>query len=173
MRKVYLALFCLVPAIALADMREPTVIAGSIHTSAPYGQGTYRWLGISAYDAALWTDAATWSWDAPFALALQYHMHFTGKDITERSLSEMQEIEPLSDADKTAYREQFSVLFPDVQSGDVITALYKPGKGAVVYHNGKMTGSIKDDVLARRFLGIWLDKRTSAPSLRKKLLHLN
>lgn len=173
MRKLLIVLFCLIPAIASADMKKPTEIVPVIHASAVYGEGAYRWLGITAYNASLWTDADTWSWDEPFALALQYRMHFTGKDIADRSISEMNNIEPLSDKDRKDYAAQFSVLFPDVQKGDVITALYNPGKGAIIYHNGKVTGSIKDDVFARRFLAIWLDKRTSGPSLRTKLLHLS
>jgi hypothetical protein len=123
---------------------------------------------IKAYDATLWTDAKPWSMQSPFALTLHYRMHFTAKELADRSVEEMQHIAPLPEAD--AFGAQLAKLFHNVNSGDTITALYTPGKGAAIYYNGASTGSIADDAMAQRFMGIWLSEKTSAPKLREHLL---
>jgi hypothetical protein len=169
MRKQLCALLLLCSAPALAAEKPPE-IASVIHASQPYGEGTYSWMMIKAYDAILWTDAETWSMQSPFALVLHYRMHFTSKQLADRSIDEMRHIQPLSDAEAADYRAQLTRLFPDVKDGDAITALYIPHQGAQMFYNGKATGRITDDAFAQRFLNIWLSEKTSAPDLRKQLV---
>jgi hypothetical protein len=47
--------------------------------------------------------------------------------------------------------------------------VYRPGEGATFYQQDIETGRI-DDALARSFFGVWLDPRTSEPTLRQALL---
>jgi len=158
---------------AFAQMEKPPELASAIHAHAPYGEGTYSQLWIKAYDAALWTDASPWSMDSTFALTLRYRMHFTPDELAGRSVEEIQHIQPLSREEATDYNARLLTLFPPVNDGDTITALYVPGKGAIFYYNGKRTGSITDNTFAKRFLSIWLSPKTSAPDLRNKLLRGN
>ena len=72
-------------------------------------------------------------------------------------------------AERLEWRADLERVLPDVVPGDSITAVYQPGKGATFFHREKETGRINDD-LAKHFLGIWLDPRTSEPSLRQALL---
>lgn len=60
-------------------------------------------------------------------------------------------------------------LFPDVKPGDHIVGVYRP-EGASFLFNGRLLGAIPEPDFARRFFGIWLDPRTSAPDLRAALL---
>jgi hypothetical protein len=161
---------CAVPAFAET---KPPMIANSVKAEQPYGTGTLRWFLIPAYDASLWTDAIHWSMQAPFALALTYHMSFSSHAIVERSLKEMKYDDPsLSDAVLADYRTTMSGLFPDVEAGDRITGLYTLDGTARFFRNGRLTGQVHDPAFARAFFGIWLSPQTSEPELRAHLLHL-
>lgn len=149
----------------------PKEIASVIHADAPHGKGTYTALVITAYDAELWTDAAQWSMDAPFALRLRYHMGFSTDDFVSRARSEMHHVDPaLTDVQLDDFAKAMIPVFPPVKDGDTITALYQPGKPVTVFHNGAATGSIDAKGFAAPFFGIWLSPNSSAPGLRAALL---
>ena len=60
--------------------------------------------------------------------------------------------------------------FPDVDEGDRITGVQRPGEGVRFFHNGTLRGEVRDADFARRFFGIWLSPQTSEPELRQSLL---
>ena len=172
MRNILFFLMCIAPLPALAVMQKPAELVPYIHAQTAYGDGVYTWTMFTAYEASLWTDAQEWQMDSPFALSIQYRMHFTPQELADRSVEEMAQIETLSDEQQKAYGATLAALLPDVKKNDVLTALRQPGKGAAFFHNGKPAGSIADETLARRFFGIWLSPKTSAPKLRSALLSL-
>jgi hypothetical protein len=164
-----LGLLFLAPLPALA---APPEIADVIHAEKPYGEGHMNFLFIKAYNARLWTDAASWSMDTPFAMEITYGMGFDTSDLTERTIKEMKNVDPqLSDAEVAKLTPQLNKVYPAVKSGDRLTALYLPGKPIAFSHNGTPTGSI-DAGYAKDFFGLWLLPTTSSPSLRDKLLRL-
>ena len=61
-------------------------------------------------------------------------------------------------------------VLPDVQKGDRVMGVHRPGVGAAFWMNGKPTGEIRDAEFARLFFGIWLAPTTSEPGLRTALL---
>lgn len=170
MRKLIFAAAVLFSFSAFAA-DKPSELAKAIKSDIPLGHGACTRLWIKAYDAYLWTDASVWSMDAPFALSLKYDMDFGTDDLADKSIEEMQRIQPLSKEAAENYSKQLYTLFPNVHKGDVITALYVPGKGTTFYHNGKSTGKITDDTFSRRFFDIWLSDKTSEPKLRLALLN--
>lgn len=171
MRKFALSfVLALYASSAVAGMQKPVELNTIISSQQPYGEGTYSEFLIKAYDASLWTDAKNLSWDAPFALSLRYHTNFIGKDIAEHSIIEMNHVESLSAKEQNAYLQKLTALFPNVHPGDVITAIYQPLEAEKFYYNGNYIGHIDDEVLAHRFLSIWLSPKTSAPDLRHELL---
>jgi Chalcone isomerase-like len=164
-----LGLLLLAPLPALA---APPEIADVIHAEKPYGEGHMNFLFIKAYNARLWTDAASWSMDTPFAMEITYGMGFDTSDLTERTIKEMKNVDPqLSDAEVAKLTPQLNKVYPPVKSGDRLTALYLPGKPIAFSHNGTPTGCI-DAGYAKDFFGLWLLPTTSSPSLRDKLLKL-
>ncbi len=153
---------------------KPGELASVIEAEQPYGHGAFSWLMITAYDAALWTDAAQWSMQTPFALTLTYHMGFSTDEIVSRSLKEMKRDNPaVSEAALARYRKLMTGAFPTVKSGDEITGLYTPTGTTQVFLNGRQTGQIHDAAFAQAFFGIWLSPSTSEPGLRNKLLRLH
>jgi len=136
----------------------------------PVGQGTFSWLGLRIYDAALWAPRGNVDLLRPFALVVRYARAFDGESIVERSIEEIEHL-------GLGTREQLGVwgarlrrLTPDVAAGDVIASVHRPGKGARFYLNGRLLGDIDDPAFSRAFFAIWLDPRTSAPELRAALI---
>lgn len=168
---LFLTIAVVAPLGAMAaGTPAPKEIAASIKSAEPYGEGKLKRLIIVAYKAALWTDASTWSYDAPFALSITYNMGFTRDELVGRTLEEMDAQEALPKDAAARYRSELDAAFTDVADGDRFTALYSP-KGAVrFYHNGRLTRTITDGVFAKRFFDIWLSEKTSEPSLRRGLL---
>jgi hypothetical protein len=165
-----LSFFFLAPLPALA---APPEIADVIHADKPYGEGKIRFLFLNAYNAKLWTDAPTWSMDAPCAMEIQYGMGFGTGDLVERTVKEMKNVDPqLSETQLAKWTPELSKVYPPVKSGDRLTALYVPGKPVAFTYNGTPMGSIADPTFAKDFFGIWLSPNTSDPSLREKLLRL-
>jgi len=165
--------FCLSTwLVSTPALAAPPEIATIIHAQQPFGEGQVRFLFLNAYTASLWTDAASWSLDAPTAMAIHYGMGFDTDDLVERTIKEMRHVDPnLSDAELTKLTAQLNKVYPPVKAGDRLTALYLPGKPLAFFYNGAPTSSI-DGAYAKDFFGIWLSPDTSDPSLRKKLLKL-
>ena len=163
-----LALFISLPALA-----APPEVADVIKSEKPYGEGHVNFLFIKAYIAQLWTDAPTWSMDAPFAMEITYGMDFDTDDLVERTIKELKNVDPgLSDTDVAKLTPELDRVYTPVKSGDRLVALYVPGKPIEFSHNGTPTGSIAGEEFAKNFFGIWLSPNTSAPSLRRDLLRL-
>ena len=134
----------------------------------------YGVLVVTAYDAELWTDAKTWSMEAPFALTLRYHMGFSTDDFVSRGLSEMKHVDPSLD-DATLKR-----------FGDAMTRVFPAGEGRRHRHRAvpagqageesstmaPPTGSDRGQGLCQALLRHLAVARISAQSLRAKLLHL-
>jgi hypothetical protein len=108
--------------------------------------------------------------DKPLALELRYALRFSASQIAERSLVEMRRAGPIGADDEQRWLQTMRRLFPDVQSGDRLTAVLRPGEGARFFHNGRPLGNVMDAVFAVRFLAIWLGPQTSEPALRNALL---
>lgn len=173
MRNILLAalLLVMISATAFAAViAKPPELASHIKTEIPYGAATLRKIGFRVYDATLWTDLPTWSMQKKFALTLVYGINITGESLAERSITEINRTGKLDPAVEKSLLAELSALFPNVKSGDRITALYLPTKGTVFFHNGKKIGTLADGNSSKRFLGIWLSPETSEPQMRQKLL---
>ncbi len=61
-------------------------------------------------------------------------------------------------------------VFPDVEPGDRLLGVHRPGEGVAFFYNGQLRGEIRDPEFARLFFGIWLSPRSSEPAMRQALL---
>ena len=139
------------------------------------GTGRYTYWGFDVYQASLWVPADV---DAnslvrqPYVLELNYLRAFKGGDIAQRSIDEMRRIGNLSETQARNWLQAMQRVFPDVASGDRLTGVHLPGRGAQFYANEQAVGEVADPEFARLFFGIWLSEQTSAPQLRQALLGL-
>ncbi len=134
------------------------------------GQGEMRWFGFAIYSAELWLSGPRFDMSQPFALQLTYARDLSGDRLVTTSIDEIERLGTRDPALLASWRVQLARVFPDVKSGETITGVYMPGRGASFYHEGKLRGEIVDQNLARSFFEIWFDPRTRAPELRQRLL---
>lgn len=166
------ALVALTPG-ARAQAAPPPEVALDLPGARLLGQGTLRWLGLRVYDAVLWSRTPLTPADAvnaPLALELRYARRLKGPLIAERSLDEMRRQGPIDDENARRWLAAMTGVFPDVDEGDRITGIQRPGVGARFHVNGRLAGELADAQFARRFFGIWLSDSTSEPALRSALL---
>lgn len=137
------------------------------------GSGRMRFMGLRVYEARLWSEspvtAADWP-DKPLLIEIEYARSFTGRQIAERSLSEMRRQREISVDESERWLPAMQRLFPDVQAGDRISGLRRPGETSRFHVNGRFVGEVRDPAFARLFFGIWLSAKTSEPALRAALL---
>jgi Chalcone isomerase-like len=162
---------------ALAAAQAPALAPSEVRAELPgarlQGQGRLRFLGLRMYDIRLWTDSVLQGSDplrVALALEIEYAREFKGASIADRSLTEMRRVGEVSTSDGERWLTRMNQLFPDVQAGDRITGVYRPGEGARFHVNGQFVGEVRDAAFARLFFGIWLSPRTSEPQLRSALL---
>jgi Chalcone isomerase-like len=134
------------------------------------GQARLRMFGFHIYDASLWVSGDRHQPDELFALDIRYARNFKGEALAKRSVEEWQRM-GVGDAEKhQRWLAEMIKVFPDVQPGDKLVGVSVPGKGARFYSDSKFLGMVEDWEFARAFFAIWLDPRTSEPSMREKLL---
>ena len=137
------------------------------------GRARFNVWGFHVYDAALWVapgfKAQNFE-DHAFALELTYGRRFTSQDIAKRSVVEMARQRPIPMDQLGLWERQLQAALPDVQAGDRLTGIYKPGHGAQLLVNGKPHKTLSDLQLSKMFFGIWLAEATSEPALRRDLI---
>jgi hypothetical protein len=156
-----------------AQAARPVEIAADLPESRLQGQGRLRFLGLHVYDARLWSvtpvDAANYA-TLPLALELEYARTLYGRLIAERSIDEIRQLGEPSPPQLERWRAALETLLPDVQAGDRITGVQRPGEATRFHHNGRWVGELRDGDFTRLFFGIWLSPRSSEPRLRDALL---
>lgn len=169
MRALFLASFLLCSTPAWAESLPPA-IADQFIQNVPHGQGKYYWGIIHVYDATLWTDAETWSYDKPFALSLRYHISAKPEAISEETVKQLKEVSTLTPEQLERFGKELDHLYPAMKDGDVITAYYTPENKMALYHNGEYRGAVEEAEFVRPFFDIWLSTKTTEPKLRADLL---
>jgi len=158
---------------AQASVAVPAEVAAALPGARMQGSARLRFLGLSVYEARLWSGATsvTEDWaDAPLALEIEYARTLKGSAIAERSLAEMRRQGEIDVVTGQRWLATMTQLFPDVRQGDRLTAVNRPGIGLALFANGQSRGAVDEPAFARRFFGIWLARQTSEPALRSGLL---
>ena len=160
-------------ARAQAGRASPPEVAAELPQARLHGEGRMRFLMMSICDARLWTlpgFKAEAALDAPLALELEYARTLYGALIADRSLTEMQRVARVSEADGARWLAQMKSIFPDVREGDRLTGVQRPGEATHFYFNGKPRGVVRDAAFTQAFFSIWLSPRTADPALREQLI---
>lgn len=176
MMRTFGVLFVLLCAVQAQAVNLPPPIENEIEigNARLAGQGHFRWFGFKIYDAELWVGDQGYRPNAPesarFALSLTYARDLHGTRIARTSIDEISKLGFGTREQREVWLNRMEAVFPDVHQGTRISGIYLPDHGARFYLNGKLLGEIADREFARAFFAIWLDPRTSAPSLRNSLL---
>ena len=92
-----------------------------------------RYLLWDVFDATLWTVAGfrgAQYFEHAFALELRYLRKLTGAALVDSSLQEMRRAGSLDVSKEPAWTAAMQSAFADVQPGDRITGVHRPGAGA-------------------------------------------
>ena len=142
--------------------------AALVPSAQKIGEGQLRRWGFLVYDATLWSTTGRFEPDQPFALSLTYARSISRDQIVDASLDQMRELGV--DVDQhPEWAQALREVFVDVNEGDTLTGVHRPGEGAVFFAGDRLTGQIDQD-LSQAFFAIWLDPDTTAPDLRLALL---
>jgi hypothetical protein len=155
------------PLLAAADY-----ITAYIPEARAIGQGRLSVFMFDVYDATLYTSDGKWQEGQPLALELKYLREIEGYKIADRSAEEMRNQGLEDEVEIAAWHAQMRKIFPNVQEGVTLTGVLTSENHTVFIKNGQEIGRIKDPNFGRAFFNIWLNEKTSAPKLRKKLLGL-
>ncbi|MGH8453043.1 MAG: chalcone isomerase family protein [Nevskiales bacterium] len=167
----------LAPVTAFAaDPQTPLPLPQSVQDAAAgttlqlLGYGHFRKLLWDVFDASLWVAGERWSVDQAFALELRYARDFDGADIVDSTRDQWKHLGYTDPARINPWLERLTVIFPDIKKGDRLTGLHLPGRETRFFHNGKPIGTVSDPAFGPAFFAIWLDPKSSHPSLREELL---
>lgn len=166
-------LFPVFPGSAQGLPAVPPEVTRGLPGGQRRGSARLRVFGFNVYDATLWVEPGfvADSFDRhPLALTLTYLRDLNGRAIAERSLVEMARAATLSPAQSQAWLAAMQASFPDVRSGDRLTGLHNPARGADFWLNGQARPGVADPEFSRLFFGIWLSQATSEPEMRRALL---
>jgi hypothetical protein len=172
-RRTLLAALATAPLAVQANLALPPEVGSELPGARLLGSGRLTFLGLHVYDARLWTDdefAADRFDRHALALELQYGRTLYGRLIAERSLEEMKRQGSFSEEQGERWLASMKQTFPDVNKGDRITGVQRPGESTRIFVNGALRGELRDAEFTRRFFGIWLAPQTSEPRLRQSLL---
>ncbi len=161
-----------------AASASPQPLAPAVQAMAgaelqPRGHGRLRFLGLSVYDASLWTARdfrASRFEEHPFALELIYLRDFADTEIARASLEQMRRHGTFDEAQAGRWQAQLVAALPSVRKGERLAGVHRPGRGVSFFHQGQPVGEVADPQFARLFFAIWLGEATSAPALRQALL---
>jgi hypothetical protein len=156
-------LYALLPQAGWAQA-VPAHISAVLPQAKLSGSGAYRWFGLKLYDARLWTDKQN------VALDLDYARELVGKRIATASIDEIKKLSIGTAAQHSAWLASMTAIFPDVKKGTHITGVLVAGQATRFFLNGAPLGEIADPEFGPAFFAIWLDPKTSEPSLRRALL---
>jgi Chalcone isomerase-like len=157
----------------LGATSTPAELGSELDGARLQGSARLRFLGLSVYEARLWSavPVASGNWAAaPLALEIEYARSLSGQRIAERSLEEMRRQGEIATAAAERWLGAMKTVFPDVREGDRITGVHRPGVGLRFFVNGVLKGEVRDAEFARLFVGIWLSPRSSEPAMRDALM---
>jgi len=177
-RSVALPLSIALPMLAPArseaeDATKPFPPDDALREARRQGQGRFRWFGLTVYDAEVLSTQPLRDDQWPqqtFGLRLTYARALRGGEIAKSSLQEMEKLGIVPAAQRDAWLQRMTALFPDVNQGDAITGVNLPNRGIRFWRTDRPLGTVDDPAFARAFFSIWLDPKTTAPDLRKSLL---
>lgn len=129
------------------------------------GQGRMTYWGFDLYDAKL----LQLNNSSGYALRIDYLKNFKSDDLREQTIKEMTQL-GVPEENRKKWSNGLKDIFPNIATGNSLTAIYRPKVGTIFLHNEKYIGQMAGDDFSKAFFSIWLDPRTSAPQLRTQLL---
>ena len=177
LKKIFI-FFCMLPfgfinAIATEQNESTMIVIDKFCFSCKIfrGSGQLSFFGINLYRAELHSEKTGEDFfKMKFALRIKYSRKFKGSNIAKRSIKEIKKLNFGSQDQQNQWYADLKAKLPNIEKDDYLTGIFKPNNGFEIYHNNVQIMESKDKQFAKAFFSIWIDKNTSEPILRGKLL---
>ncbi len=138
----------------------------------PVGGGDMTFFGMRIYRATLWSASRPFDPTQPFALQLSYYRSISRQRLVDTSMDEILRLAraPIPADTLARWKTLLASGFVDVNEGDELTGVYRPGRGMQLYDRQRMLADIDDEALARAFFDIWLNPGSRDRKLRQRLM---
>jgi hypothetical protein len=169
---IILLILCLSsPRSVLANPTEPNHITELyLANFAHSGHGTFSKFGFEIYQAHLYLDEVKAT--KKFAIVLNYSRRIKKEALLNATIEQLERL-GYSSKKTEEWRLQLEKIYPNVNKGDYLTAIFNPATGTTFLYDNKVIGNVNSQEFAEGFFGIWLSSKTSAPELRTQLLANN
>lgn len=167
---IFIIYFLIFPILTFA---APKSVELYIEKPKIVGSGRLSFWMWDVYDASLYAEDGLYKTSKPFALYIKYLMPFRKESLANRTIQEIKR-QGYNDNNKLSlWKSQLINIFPDVEKGDAITAIYLDVSSVGFFVENKSLGYINSPEFTRKFFDIWIGEKTSEQELRIKLLNLN
>lgn len=174
MRKAVLALAVLLAFPAQANDAKASDAQASLVEIAPslrhVGQAEFSYLFWDIFDASLYAAGQRFSWQAPFALSLEYRREFSAEDLTTETIKSMERLTNWPKSELAAFRTTLVPCMANVEEGDRFTAVSPDADTAVLFLNGEERCRLRKPGIRRDYFSIWLSPNSAFPEETRKLL---
>lgn len=137
------------------------------------GATTLHWFGIHVYDISLHCPEPAYATTGTAALSIRYNISVKSKRLQETTLKEWKRMKKGEEAQRERWIKLLGTIWPDVKSGDTLTA-FKRREGPTEFYLGdRLLGEVPDPAFGPIFYAIWLDADCSHPKLRDELLGIS
>lgn len=151
----------------------PPVVVEQGYPLRKVGGGELRWLGVSIYDASLWTTTGRYTGFGAgdtVALSLWYQRAFSRAELVRITDVAWRKLGQPSDAQRQRWLAELTRSWTDVAPGQNVTTVVVPGGPTRFYDQRGRFAQVDDPAFGPAFLAIWLDPRSVVGDLRLQLL---
>jgi hypothetical protein len=141
------------------------------HTFQNLGSTTFSILFWDIYKSKLMSTSGEYPVNVnadKLIYQIEYLADISSDDLILRTVDQWEHL-GISNKIYKDYLPQLKRIWPDIKAGDTLALLYQDQK-STFYFNDIFIGNIDNDAFGQIFLDIWLDEKTSQPTLRKELL---
>lgn len=162
MRRFLTALAALSLLSAGPAVASPSEVTRALPDAEKVGEAAYSVLSVRLFNAELYANGGTFSWERPFALSLTYDRSARAETLINRSIREMSSRGAGNAQALAPLRAQLERCFTSVSQGDRFTGVSTGQETAVFYLNGAQRCEVRWPNFRRHFFGIWLAGRDGA-----------
>ena len=136
----------------------------------PVGTATLHWFGLHVYDVALFAQEEPFTTNSSAVLSIRYNISIKHQRLLDTTLKEWVRLGKGEDVQRAEWIKQLEPLWPDLKSGDSLTAFMRRDGATQFYFGDRLLGGVADPAFGPAFFSIWLDPKCRYPAVRDGLL---
>ena len=166
----WILLVALISADALGAAALPAPLREVKPDLKPVGAATLHWFGLHVYDVALFAQEAPFTTNSTAVLSIRYNISIKHRRLLDTTLKEWRRMGKGDEVQRAQWIKQLEPLWPDLKSGDSLTAFMRQDGPTQFYFGDRLLGEVPDPAFGPAFFAIWLDAKCRYPEVRNGLL---